>query len=88
MEAIGISETSVYLYETTRRNLPEGCHLDANLFELDKWDVRAFDDPTCTVNTNSLNKRGKLFLSRVRVFSMFILCYVAYFINLELIYCR
>jgi hypothetical protein len=27
MEAAIISETSVNFYETTRRNIPEGCHL-------------------------------------------------------------
>jgi hypothetical protein len=27
MEAVRTSETSVNFYETTRRNIPEGCHL-------------------------------------------------------------
>jgi hypothetical protein len=27
MEAVRTSETSVYFYETTRRNIPEGCDL-------------------------------------------------------------
>jgi hypothetical protein len=27
MEAVGISETSVNFHETTRRSIPEGCHL-------------------------------------------------------------
>jgi hypothetical protein len=27
MEAVSTSETSVNFYETTRRNIPEGCHL-------------------------------------------------------------
>jgi hypothetical protein len=27
MEAVHISETSVYLYEATRRHIPEECHL-------------------------------------------------------------
>jgi hypothetical protein len=27
MEAVRTSETSVKLYETTRRKIPEGCHL-------------------------------------------------------------
>jgi hypothetical protein len=27
MEAVSASETSVNLYDTTRRNIPEGCHL-------------------------------------------------------------
>jgi hypothetical protein len=27
MDAVSISETSVYFYEDTRRNIPEGYHL-------------------------------------------------------------
>jgi hypothetical protein len=27
MEAVSTSETSVYFYETTKRNIPEDCHL-------------------------------------------------------------
>jgi hypothetical protein len=27
MEAVDTSEASVYFYETTRRNIPEGCHI-------------------------------------------------------------
>jgi hypothetical protein len=40
MEIVHISETSVYLYETTRRNIPEGCHLFMRngLFEGKGWD--------------------------------------------------
>jgi hypothetical protein len=29
MEAVSTSETSVNFYETTRRNIPENCHLHA-----------------------------------------------------------
>jgi len=33
MEAGSTSETSVYSYETTRRNVPEGCHRHARSSE-------------------------------------------------------
>jgi hypothetical protein len=33
MEAVRAFETSVSLYETTRRNIPEGCHLHTRRHE-------------------------------------------------------
>jgi hypothetical protein len=35
VEAVGTFETSVYLFETTRRNIPEGCHLHNRRQELE-----------------------------------------------------
>jgi hypothetical protein len=30
MEAVRASETSIYFYDTARRHIPEGCHLQIN----------------------------------------------------------
>jgi hypothetical protein len=50
MEAVRTSETSVSLYETTRRNIPEGCHTGI-LFDISRlWKTTKicyFCSPTC-----------------------------------------
>jgi hypothetical protein len=38
IEVVSTSETSIYFYETTRRNIPEGCHLHTRRREkLKSW---------------------------------------------------
>jgi hypothetical protein len=39
MEAVSTSETSVNFYETTQRNIPEGCHLYDKLTLLRGFEV-------------------------------------------------
>jgi hypothetical protein len=39
MDALRISETSVYFKETTRCYIPEGCHLYADRYLWSSWNV-------------------------------------------------
>jgi hypothetical protein len=54
MEAIRTSETSVKFYETTRRNIPEGCHLSVYV-ELQMSDLEVIKDAETNKQPHNMN---------------------------------